>query len=32
VLVPDQDLAVLRSLTSCAAVMLLLFGLIWDRE
>jgi hypothetical protein len=32
VLVPEGDLAMVRSLTSCAAVLLLLFGMIWDRE
>jgi hypothetical protein len=29
---PDVDLALVRTLTSLAAVCVLLFGFIWDRE
>lgn len=32
VVVPDQDLSLVRAATACAAVTLLLFGLVWDLE
>ena len=32
VVLPDFDLVVFRSAASCAAIALLLFGLIWDTE
>ena len=32
VVVPDRDLSIVRSVTACSAVALLLCGLIWDRQ
>lgn len=32
VVLPDVDLSVVRAATACAAVALLLFGLVWEAE
>lgn len=32
VLWPERDLTLIRSLTACGAVALLVFGLVWDLE